>query len=62
MNYSKEGGHIRVRGNKRLHVALRCCWKMKVLLTCAKALKNKGCWSTMNQVVMIEATKAQFFK
>ncbi len=35
---------------------------MKVLLTCAKALKNKGCWSTMNQVVMIEATKAQFFK
>jgi hypothetical protein len=49
--------------HKRSHLALRCCWKRKVLLsTCAKALKSKGCWSTMNLVDMIEITKAQFPK
>jgi len=63
MNCSKGRGHIHAKGGKRLHVALRCCWKGKVLLlTHIKASKKKGHVLTMNLTTMIEATKAQLPK
>ncbi len=43
MNYSKGGRHMCARGSKRSHVALRCCWKGKLLLsTHIKTLRTKG--------------------
>jgi hypothetical protein len=63
MSCSKRGRHACARGSRRSHVALRCCWKRKVLLsTHIKASKRKGCWSTMNLVAMIKATRTQFLK
>jgi hypothetical protein len=39
---SKGRKHVHVLGNRRPHVALRCCWKRKVLLsTHAKASRRK---------------------
>jgi hypothetical protein len=55
--------HAHVGGCKRLHVALKCCWKKKVLLLIRiKASRRKGCWSTMNLAIMIRATKVQLPK
>jgi hypothetical protein len=63
MSYSKGGRHAHAKGGRKLHVALRCCWKWKMLLSIhAKASRKKGRWLTMNLVVMIEAIKAQLPK
>jgi hypothetical protein len=59
MNCSKGKRHVRVGDGKRLQVTLRCCWKGKMLLsTCVKASRRKGRWSTINLVIMMEATRA----
>jgi len=43
MNCSKGRKHARVRGDKRLHVTMKCCWKQKVLFsTHTKTSKRKG--------------------
>jgi hypothetical protein len=45
MNYSNEGKHAQVWGDRRSHVALSCCLTGKVsLLTCAKVLRKKRCY------------------
>jgi hypothetical protein len=60
MNYSKGRRHAHVGGDRKSHVALRCCLKMKVLLsTCTKTSKRKENWSTMNLTTIIETTKAK---
>ncbi len=42
MNCSNGRKHAWTGGNKRWHVALRCCWKGKVLLLiCVKTLRRK---------------------
>ncbi len=42
MNCSKKGKHACAKGGKKLHVALKCCYKRKMLLsTCAKARERK---------------------
>jgi len=52
-----------VKGSRRSHVVLRCCWKRKVLLsTRTKASRKKGCWLTMSLTTMIAITRAQFLK
>jgi hypothetical protein len=49
MNCSNKGRHARIGGNKRSHVALKCCWKRKMLLSiCVKALRRKKCQSIVN--------------
>ncbi len=63
MSYSNGGKHAWVRGNKRSHATLKCCWKENLLLpTRVNASKKKGHWSTINLATMIEATRAQFNK
>ncbi len=62
MNCSKGGRHAHVGVSRRLHATLKCCWKRKVLSTCAKALTKKGCRLTMSLSIMIEVTRAQFPK
>jgi len=52
MSCLKGGRHVHARGDRKSHVSLKCCWKMKVLLLiCAKVSR---CWLTMNLVIMIE--------
>jgi hypothetical protein len=42
MSYSKGRRHMRDKGNKKSHVTLKICWKLKALLsTRAKASKKK---------------------
>ncbi len=63
MSCSNGGRHAWAKGGKRSHATLKCCWKGNVLLlTGAKVSRRKGPWSNINLVVMIEMTKAQFFK
>jgi len=63
MSCSKGGKHVCAKGGKKLHVALKCCYKTKVLLlTHVKASKNKGHWSTINLTLMMETTRAQLHK
>jgi hypothetical protein len=51
MNCLNQSKHAWIRGGKRSHVTLRCCWKWKVLLsTHVKVSRRKGCWSTINLV------------
>jgi hypothetical protein len=59
MSYSKGGGHIHVRGNRKLQTVLKCCWKGKVLLLiCLNVSRRKGHWSTINLTTMMKATRA----
>ncbi len=63
MSCSNERKNVWARGGRRSHVALRCCWKGNVLLlTHVKASKKKGCWSTINLIIMTKSTKAQLPK
>jgi hypothetical protein len=63
MNCSNVEKHAQVGGGGRSHVILKCYWKKKMLLlTCAKASKRKGYWSTINLIVMIKIIRAQFLK
>jgi len=63
INSSNKERHVRIGGNRRSHVILRCCWKGKVLLSIqAKDSRRKGRWSTINLKTMIKATTAQLFK
>ncbi len=63
MSCSNGGKHAWVRGDRRSHAALRCCWKRNVLLlTCAKASRRKGHWSTINLTTMTKTTRAQLPK
>jgi len=59
MSCLNKRGYERIGGGRRSHATLKCCWKRKLLLlTCVKASKRKGRWSTINLETMIEATKA----
>jgi hypothetical protein len=45
MNYSNGGRHARIEGGRRSHAALKCCWKINVLLSIhAKVSRRKGHW------------------
>jgi len=63
MNFLNERRHVWIGGDRKSHVALKSCWKRKVLLsTCAKASRRKGHWSTINLIIMIEVIRAQLLK
>jgi hypothetical protein len=56
MSYSNKGKHVQIVVSRKSHIALKCCWKRKVLLsTHAKASRRKWCWSTINLKTMIRA-------
>jgi hypothetical protein len=55
MHYSNRGKHAWTKGGRRSHVALRCCWKGKVLfLVSVKVVRKKRPWSTINLATMIK--------
>jgi hypothetical protein len=62
MNCSNGRKHALAVGGRRSYVPLRC-WKGNVLLLIrVKALRRKGCWSTINLTTMIKVTRGQFPK
>jgi hypothetical protein len=62
MSCSNGRKHARARGGKRSHVVFKVLLERKFIIDSWKASRRKGCWSTINLVAMIKATKAQFLK